>query len=114
MGPEGDKTQKVRDADGERMSIRDDIEAWVIAIHRRNGGGLGRLKFSQRFLDPVLALDSIDLAEVMVQVERRWGRSPFDDPRPPRTWDELVCWLESGALRNPTDEGPVSPSGTSR
>lgn len=78
------------------MDVREEIEAWVLGIHRRNGGCLDRLEVQWRLLEPVLRLDSLDLAEVMVLVERRWGFSPFDGPIPPRTWGELVERVEKG------------------
>ncbi len=65
------------------------IESLVLSIHRRNGGSLTRLDFKMRLMDPLLELDSLDLAEIMAGIEKAFGRSPFDAPRPPRTWDEL-------------------------
>jgi len=76
------------------MDIREEIEGWVLVIHHRNGGRLDRLQFQWRLLEPVLRLDSLDLAEVMVLVERRWGFSPFDGPMPPKTWGELAEQVE--------------------
>lgn len=67
----------------------------VLAVHRRNGGQLTALDTSLRLLDPALKLDSLDLAEIMVAVERETGRSPFDAPTPPRTWDDLLRAVES-------------------
>jgi hypothetical protein len=62
----------------------------VLSVHRRNGGSLTSLDTSLRLLDPVLRLDSLDLAEIMVAIERETGRSAFDAPTPPRTWDDLL------------------------
>jgi len=66
------------------------LEALVLSVHRRNGGTLGALDLSLRLLDPALKLDSLDLAEIMVAVERELGVSPFDALTPPRTWGDLA------------------------
>jgi acyl carrier protein len=65
------------------------IENIVLGIHRRNRGSLARLDFNLPLLAPVLGLDSLDLAEIVVEIERRFGVSPLEGPRPPRTWLEL-------------------------
>ena len=77
------------------MDVRARIESLVVSVNHRNGGTLAQLDFSLRLLDPAVGLDSLDLAEVMVDLERQMGRSPFDSPRPPRTWDELAVVLEN-------------------
>jgi len=71
----------------------------VLAVHRRNGGSLDALDFSLRLLDPTLKLDSLDLAEIMVAVEREFGVSPFDAPSPPQTWGELRSLISVGDSR---------------
>lgn len=81
------------------MEAQDTIADLVLAVHRRNGGTLDRLPPGCRLLDPALRLDSLDLAEVMVAVERRFGCSPFDSPRPPRTWDEVAAVVAAGPRR---------------
>ncbi|HNQ87855.1 MAG TPA: hypothetical protein PKM73_04395 [Verrucomicrobiota bacterium] len=77
-------------------SIEQRISRLVLGVHRRNGGTLEQLDFSVRLLDPVLRIDSLDLAEIMVEVEREFGGSPFDAPRPPRTWADVVRFAEGG------------------
>lgn len=77
------------------MDVRSRIQVLVLAVHRRNGGPLERLDFGLRLLDPALGIDSLDLAEIMVGVEREFGRSPFDAVRAPRTWEELAAALEA-------------------
>lgn len=72
------------------VEIRARIESLVLSVNHRNGGPLGRLDFSLRLLDPSLGLDSLDLAEVVVDLEKQFGRSPFDSAKPPRTWEELA------------------------
>jgi hypothetical protein len=78
----------VHEAEGGGLR-RPSLEAIVLAVHRRNGGTRSTLDLSLRLLDPALRLDSLDLAEIMVAVEREFGISPFDAPVPPRTWGEL-------------------------
>lgn len=67
----------------------------VLTVHRRNGGQLTELDPTLRLLDPVLRLDSLDLAEIMVAIERETGLSPFESPNPPQTWDDLLRAVES-------------------
>jgi acyl carrier protein len=76
------------------VEIRGRIEALVLSVNHRNGGTVDRLDFSLRLLDPGVGLDSLDLAEVVVDLEKQFGRSPFDSARPPRTWEELAQSLE--------------------
>ena len=66
------------------------IEELVLAIHHRNGGKLDHLPWEASLLARELRLDSLDLAEVMAAVEKEFGISPFDQERPPRTWQEVV------------------------
>lgn len=89
------------------MDVHARIEALVLAVHRRNGGSLDRLDFGLRLLDPALGLDSLDLAEVVVNLERVFGRSPFDAAVPPRTWADLA-----GVLQQPLPPaiGSIEPS----
>jgi hypothetical protein len=73
-----------------RKSAQAWLERTVLAVHRRNGGAIRRLDFGCRLLDPALQLDSLDLAEVMVAVEKEFGASPFASAEPPRTWADVV------------------------
>jgi acyl carrier protein len=70
------------------------LESIVLVVHRRNGGTLQHLDLNLKLLDPCLGLDSLDLAEVIVAIERRFNYAPFDAPVPPRTWAELLAALE--------------------
>jgi acyl carrier protein len=70
------------------------IENIVLGIHRRNRGSLTKLDFNLPLLAPVLGLDSLDLAEIVVEIERRFGVFPLESPRPPRTWHELQRLLQ--------------------
>lgn len=72
------------------------LEQMVLAIHRRNGGALTVLEPETRLLDPKLGIDSLDLAEIMVFVEREFGASPFNSPVPPRTWADVVRSISKG------------------
>ena len=76
------------------MEVRARIETLVLSVNHRNGGTLAALDFSLRLLDPSLSLDSLDLAEILADLERHYGRSPFDSATPPRTWQELAVALE--------------------
>ena len=69
------------------------LQELVLVIHRRNGGTLNSLDLNLRLLDPSLKIDSLDLAEIMAAIEMRFGRSPFDDPNPPRTWGDIAKFL---------------------
>jgi acyl carrier protein len=77
------------------MEVRRQIETLVLSLVHRNGGTLGTLDFSLRLLDPSLGIDSLDLAEILVQLEKQHGRSPFDAAVPPRTWEQLAQVLET-------------------
>ena len=70
--------------------IAAEVEAMVLVVHRRNGGTRESVDMGMRLLAPELKLDSLDLAEFMAGVERRYGRTPFEGPRPPLTWGDVV------------------------
>lgn len=74
------------------------LAALVLAVHRRNGGQLEQLDFGSRLQAPELRLDSLDLAELMVAVEREFGVAPFDAPEIPRTWGDILRLLEETLL----------------
>lgn len=75
------------------------LEALVLAVHRRNGGQLPRLDFGARLLAPELRLDSLDLAELMVAIEKEFGVSPFDARQMPRTWNDIRGLVEAATGR---------------
>ncbi|MCZ7637751.1 MAG: acyl carrier protein [Verrucomicrobia bacterium] len=78
------------------------LAALVLAVHRRNGGQLEQLDFGSRLQAPELRLDSLDLAELMVAVEREFGVAPFDAPEIPRTWGiSCGCWTGDYCPRKP-------------
>jgi hypothetical protein len=77
------------------MEHRSLIESAVLAVHRRNGGVSTHLDFSLRLLDPSLQLDSMDLAEIVAELERRSGWSPMDNVVRPVTWADFAALLES-------------------
>jgi hypothetical protein len=77
------------------MEHRSLIESAVLAVHRRNGGVATHLDFSLRLLDPSLHLDSMDLAEIVAELERRSGWSPMDNVARPVTWGDFAVSLES-------------------
>ncbi|MBE7502944.1 MAG: hypothetical protein HS113_22215 [Verrucomicrobiales bacterium] len=74
------------------------LAALVLAVHRRNGGQLEQFDFSRRLQAPELRLDSLDLAELMVAVEREFGVAPFDAPEIPRTWSDILRLLDGNPL----------------
>lgn len=71
------------------------LEEMVLRVHRRNGGELTALDLDWPLQAPELGLDSMDLAEVMVAVEREFGLDPFNAAAPPRTWRELLASVEA-------------------
>lgn len=79
------------------MEVDERIAGFVINVHRRNGGTLVRIEPGWRLLEPALRIDSLDLAEIMVSIERAFGCSPFDSPQPPRTWGEVSAAVASHA-----------------
>lgn len=66
------------------------VQEALFAIHRRNGGTLVELNWHWRLLEPELGLDSLDLAEIVIAVERQYGIRLFDAPDPPQTWGDVV------------------------
>ncbi len=86
-------------------TISREIEVLVLGVHRRNGGKLVELDWQWRLLDPALGIDSLDLAEIVATIERRFQVSLFDLPKPPRTWADVRAALgdsrggDGGALR---------------
>jgi len=66
------------------------LRAMVLGVHRRNGGGLQTFDLDLPLLHPSLGIDSMDLAEIMVEYEQASGISPFDAPAPPRRWADLL------------------------
>ena len=77
-------------------SLSAQIEALVLAVHRRNGGQLPQLDWNWRLLEPALGIDSLDLAEIVVGIEKRFRVSLFDLPSPPRTWHDVCLALRAG------------------
>lgn len=69
------------------------LEDLILAIHHRNGGQLKSVDFSRPLLDPVFCLDSLDLAEIMAEIEKLCLKSPFDAPETPRTWQDIADFL---------------------
>jgi Phosphopantetheine attachment site len=69
--------------------VSSEVEALVLAVHRRNGGKLARLDWRWRLLEPALGIDSLDLAEIVVAIEKQFRVSLFDLPTPPRTWEDV-------------------------
>lgn len=69
---------------------RTDLERLVLTVHRRNGGTRTSLDFDTELLGPEFGLDSLDLAEIMAEVERRFGVSPFEAAEPPRVWQDVI------------------------
>lgn len=70
------------------------LEGLVLAVHRRHGGVLDAVPWEAPLLGGPVGLDSLDLAEVMVAVERELGVEPFAVADPPRTWAEVRAVVE--------------------
>jgi hypothetical protein len=47
-------------------------------------------------MDPSLKLDSMDLAEIVAELERQDGWSPMDRRVRPTTWGDFAGLLEAG------------------
>lgn len=71
------------------------LENLILKIHHRNGGSPVRLDWQGRLLDPRLALDSLDLAEIFVAVEKEFGFSPFNTGSPPKTWADVAGQIKT-------------------
>jgi hypothetical protein len=54
------------------------------------------LDFALRLMDPSLKLDSMDLAEIVAELERQDGWSPMDRRVRPTTWGDFAGLLEAG------------------
>ena len=70
--------------------ISSEVEALVLAVHRRNKGHLSELNWNWRLLEPALEIDSLDLAEIVAGVEKRFSVSLFESSVPPRTWNDVL------------------------
>ena len=82
-------------------SIAESIEGLVLALHHRNGGRLSRVDWNYRLLDATLAIDSLDLAEIVVQIETQYKVSLFDTAPAPRTWGDVVRIVSERAPGGP-------------
>lgn len=80
------------------MNSRARLESIVLTIHHRNSGCLQTLDWQARLLEPSLRIDSLDLAEIMVAVEKEFGVSPFESGTP-RTWGDVLETVEKGERR---------------
>jgi acyl carrier protein len=65
------------------------ISAIVLGIHQRHGGSLSVLEPDWALLHPDLQIDSLDLAEIMAELEVEFGISPFERGTP-KTWGDVV------------------------
>lgn len=74
------------------------VENLVLRVHRRNGGQLLELDFDLRLLDAGLMLDSLDLAEIVAEVERVFRVSPFEAAEPPATWRAFTQYLVTSGI----------------
>ena len=72
------------------------LQEVVLGIHRRNGGAEVSLPLGDELMGGRLGLDSLDVAEVMVEVERVHKVSPFEFSPRPRTWGDVLRCLEGG------------------
>jgi hypothetical protein len=72
------------------MKHRSPIQSAALAVHRRNGGIEPHLGFSLRLFDPSLRLDSMEYAEIVAELERRWELSPVDNSVRPVTRGEFA------------------------
>lgn len=66
----------------------------VLGVHHRNGGSLAEIDPALRLMEPILLLDSLDLAEIMASIERDFGVSPFERGAP-RTWEDVLRLVAS-------------------
>jgi hypothetical protein len=67
-----------------------EVTRLVLTVHRRNRGQLQALDLRWRLLEPSLLLDSLDLAEIVAALERRFAVSVFDGRQTPITWADVV------------------------
>ena len=69
------------------------VESLVLKIHHRNGGTLTRVSPDFLLLQPELNIDSLDLAEILVAVEKEFSVTPFESEVPPKIWGDIskIC-----------------------
>ena len=84
-----------------------EISSLVLAVHRRNQGRLIALDLRWRLLEPALGLDSLDLAEIVAAIERRFAVSLFDAGQAPATWADVARAVGTSGRKGAV---PTSPS----
>lgn len=62
----------------------------VLGIHRRNGGTEHEMDPGAPLIGGALGLNSLDLAEVVVVIERRFGLVLFGQGRHPENWQDVL------------------------
>lgn len=81
-----------------------DIESFVFSeiqqIQKKNGSGKQPLKKSTRLFGGGTSLDSLDVAELIVRLEKKFGTDPFrnrSDSKAIRTLGDLAAYYECHA-----------------
>lgn len=67
---------------------------------------MARLDFEAPLLDAALGLDSLDLAEIIVSIEKEMGFSPFESGSPPKTWNDILLRAKEIDQLGPSLVGP--------
>ncbi len=97
------ETARISHVSNEEVSMKKtkDVEAFIFseiqAIQKKNGSKSGSLKKNSRLLGGQSAMDSLDVAELIVRLERQWGKDPFKQvagTTPVRTLGDLISFYE--------------------
>jgi acyl carrier protein len=80
----------------DRFECEEFIRKKVFLICGRNGFVLDNFNFTLPLLNSALPIDSLDLAEILSDVESEFNVSIFENDSPPSTWNEIVTSIAEG------------------
>ena len=66
------------------------VSTKVLVVHRRNGGAMRQLDLSLPLKDATLLLDSLDLAEIVAEIEREYRVNLFEGTTGITCWNHIV------------------------
>lgn len=62
------------------------VSTKVLSVHQRNGGMMKQLDINLPLRDETLLLDSLDIAEIVAEIEREYRVNLFEDDA------NIICW----------------------